>query len=329
MDEEKRQSSAAQKTAEAAGAIKGAVKTGKAIAGSAKGAALGPYGLAASLAWSNRKLLGKVLAAVILILILPVLFILMLPSLIFGGLEDGFVENDATSPILNNHTAVIDNINYISMSVESILHEGIDDVTERINMDFSSSSADKKEVNNPYTGILNNSNQFISQYCAYKNESFETISISDMENILSDGVGYLYSFTSYDEIREFDLINETTGEVTVIYETWRIYTITYNGENYFADNIFHLSDEQKDLSYEYSRNLSLFLGDGMFQTITGGTIISSLGDVIFTDGATDVVYFNQTDERWANIMYGRSSTIGEAGSGRNTRSSRIIRVGCC
>ncbi len=315
MDEQKKQSSTAQKTAEAASAINGAVKTGKAIAGSAKGAALGPYGLAASLAWTNRKLIGKIIAAAILILMIPILFILMLPSLIFGGLTEGFTSDDLNSPILNDNTAIIDNVNDISMSVEAILSEGIVDVNERIDSDFSRSGADIKEVNNPYNGILHNSSQFISAYCAYKNEDFESISISDMEDILSDAVEHLYSFTVKEEIVENSTTDETTGEVTITYETLRIYTITYNGENYFADNIFHLSDEQKSLSYEYAKNLSLFLGDGMFQTITGGTVISSLGDVIFTDGATDVVYFNQTDERWANIMYGRSSTIGEAGCG--------------
>ena len=45
-----------QKSAQAANAIRGAVKTGKAIAGAAKGAAVGgPYGAAAGFIWSNRK----------------------------------------------------------------------------------------------------------------------------------------------------------------------------------------------------------------------------------------------------------------------------------
>lgn len=37
--------------------------------------------------------------------------------------------------------------------------------------------------------------------------------------------------------------------------------------------------------------------------------------VILTHGSTDVVYYNQLDSRWADILYGTSSTIGEAGCG--------------
>lgn len=37
--------------------------------------------------------------------------------------------------------------------------------------------------------------------------------------------------------------------------------------------------------------------------------------IIFSDGATDVVYYNQLDSRWADVMYGTSGTIGEGGCG--------------
>lgn len=37
--------------------------------------------------------------------------------------------------------------------------------------------------------------------------------------------------------------------------------------------------------------------------------------VTFTDGRREVVYYSQFDERWAGVMYGSSSTIGQAGCG--------------
>jgi hypothetical protein len=37
--------------------------------------------------------------------------------------------------------------------------------------------------------------------------------------------------------------------------------------------------------------------------------------VLLSSGSTQVVYFNQLDSRWAEILYGTSSTIGEAGCG--------------
>jgi len=39
------------------------------------------------------------------------------------------------------------------------------------------------------------------------------------------------------------------------------------------------------------------------------------GDITFTNAETPVVYYNQTDARWGNKMYGRSDTIGNAGCG--------------
>ena len=77
------------KSAQAAGMIHGAVKTGKAVAGIARGtAAGGPYGAAAAFLWENRRLVGKILAAVGFLLSLPLLIIILLPSSIFGNLDD-------------------------------------------------------------------------------------------------------------------------------------------------------------------------------------------------------------------------------------------------
>ena len=63
-------------------------------------------------------------------------------------------------------------------------------------------------------------------------------------------------------------VNEETGEKTIteteVTETWAIYTIVYNGAEYFADNIFHLSEEQKQLAKDYEANLILFLNDETF-----------------------------------------------------------------
>ena len=39
------------------------------------------------------------------------------------------------------------------------------------------------------------------------------------------------------------------------------------------------------------------------------------GDITFTNAETPVVYYNQTDARWGNKPYGKTSTIGRAGCG--------------
>ena len=171
---------------------------------------------------------------------------------------------------------------------------------------------DRYEVVNPYEGdLISNANLFISQYCAAKNLDFAAISLTDMEQILRAGLTHLYSFSRTMEMRTVPA--EEDGEEDTL-ETWYIYTIRYNGEAYFADTIFALTDEQKSLAENYAENLSLFLGDGLFQYAPSTNTITALGDVRFTDGETEVIYFNQLDERYANQPYG-TDHIGGYGCG--------------
>ena len=98
MDEEKKTglADAVETGASAAHTIKGAIKAGKAISGAAKGAAAGgPYGAVAGAVWAGRKHIGKIITVIIILLLLPVLFILMLPGLIFGGLVNAFSPADS------------------------------------------------------------------------------------------------------------------------------------------------------------------------------------------------------------------------------------------
>ena len=82
-------SSTIDKSAQTAHAVQGAIKTGKAVASAAKGAAAGgPYGALAAGLWQNRKTVLKVILVAVFIMMLPILFILMLPALIFGGLPE-------------------------------------------------------------------------------------------------------------------------------------------------------------------------------------------------------------------------------------------------
>lgn len=304
--------------ASAAHAIRGAVKAGKAISGAAKGAAVGGlYGAVAGAIWEGRRHVGKIIAALTALLLIPVLFVIMLPGLIFGGLTDGFSAINPSLPILNSDQSIIENANSITFSVNAILTEGLDDVLERIEADFTASGADGKEVENPYsTGPIYNVNLFVSQYCAAKNADFKSLSLTDMENVLRDNKQQLYSFTRREEIRETTETDPETGEEETITEVWMIYIIVYNGEAYFADNVFHLTEEQKELAGNYSENLSLFLGDGSIQNLSSwaGNSIPSLGDVRLTDGNTSVVYYNQMDERYAGKPYG-TDHVGSSGCG--------------
>ena len=323
-----------QKGAQAAHFVRGAVKTGKAIAGAAKGAAAGGvWGAVAGFAWENRKFLTKVLIAATALLMIPIIILCMLPSVIFGGFGSSHSPADPSTPIMNSSVAIDTNLTEISTAVSTVLSEGMAGTLQAIENDYATCTADGMEIINPHESSPNfNANLFVGQYCAAKSEDYTTISVSDMENMLRQGIDKLYSYTKKEEERLVETVtvtvtvDATTGEetevetVTTTVENWIVYTVSYNGEAYFADEVFHLTAEQKELADDYAYNLSLFLGDSMFQGLPDGyTTITSLGNVRFTDGQTEVVYFNQLDERYANQPYG-TDHIGGYGCGPTAMS---------
>lgn len=327
-EEKSNNSNALAKGAQVASTVRGAVKTGKAIAAASKGAAAGgPYGAVAGLIWGNRHLVGKIILVVVAIFLLPILFIMMLPSMIFGGLKDAFSPQNPTVPILNDSTAIMENMNGITNSVSDVLSEALERVLEEIEKDFEASGAVQREIINPHENApAYNANAVVSQFCASKDKDFASITFDDMKSILRNVTGELYSYTKKEDTRtrvEITVtVDASTGKetetTTTVTETWMVYTIVYEGEDYFADNVFHLNAEQKKLSANYAQNLSMFLGNGISQKLPNGyEAVTSFGDIEFTDGQTPVVYFNQLDERYALKPYG-TDDIGGYGCGPTT-----------
>lgn len=307
MPEESRR----EHNASAGEAVKASVKTGKAVANIAKGAAAGGIpGAALEAAKSSRKWL-LALAAMIL---LPVVLIAMLPSIIFGSLlGDG---SDTPNGITDN-TILTENMVNLNTGISSILSEGLVDVLNRIDSNFASSGCDSMEVNNPYgSDVVFNANYFIALYCASKDTDVNSISQSDMEDILRQNKAKLYSFDYEDEVRQVSVpSDDPEEEAQTVNQTIRVYTISYNGEAYFSDNIFALTDEQKNLAANYAQNLSVLLNDGMYQVLSS-TEFSAMGvsydGVVFSDGETQVVYYNQLDDRWRYEPYGTDDIGGYA-----------------
>lgn len=67
----------------------------------------------------------------------------------------------------------------------------------------------------------------------------------------------------------------------------------------------------KSFQQEYGYNQNIGIYDTDYINGSG----QSYEGVVFTDGGMEVMYYNQLDERWADIMYGTSSTIGQGGCG--------------
>ena len=302
--------------------VQAAAKTGKAVANIAKGAATGGvHGAALAAAKSSKKWIF----ALVGLLLIPVIVIAMLPTIIFGSFfGDGSTDTNAIA----DDTVLVQNMTEMNTGISTVLSEGLLDVLGRIDTDFATSGCDEKEIINPYgSDVLFNANNFISMYCASKNVDVESISLDDMVEVLLAHKDQLYSYTYADSYRQVtvDLPEQEgeTGGVTgavatepeTVTVTVRTYTISYNGEAYFANNVFRLSDDQKLLASNYAQNLSVFLSDGMYQVLSGADYASlgaSYDGIVFADGETQVVYYNQLDGRWCNLPYGTDDIGGYA-----------------
>ena len=307
MSEEQR----TQQTNTAESTVHAAAKTGKAVANIAKGAATGGVHGAALATANNSK---KWIIALAALAMLPVLIIAMLPSIIFGSFSgDGTNSTNA----ITDDTVLAQNMMDLNTGISTVLSEGLVDVLSRIDTDFAASGCDSMEVNNPYgSDVVFNANYFISMYCASKDQDISSISLADMESILRANEDELYSFTYSDETRYVDgEIDPQTNQPEQVAVSVRIYEVQYNGEAHFQDHVFALSDDQKLLASNYAQNLSILLGDGMYQVLSM-TEFSAMGasyeGVVFTDGVTQVTYYNQLDSRWANSPYGTDNIGGYA-----------------
>lgn len=250
--ENSRNSSAVQKSMQAAQAVRGAIKTGKAVAGAAKGAAAGgPAGAVAAGLWQNRKTVVKVILAAGFILLLPILFVLMLPSLIFGGLGDN-------TNALNDNTVIMANLAQTDSIVQMALQQSYDAMMLRIQEDAEKLPEEVSyELINPYEGQqLYNASLLISQYCVFRSADYQTIRMDDFQRQIEQGREHLYSYTK--EIKTETIPQEDGTEIIV---TKAVYTVQYAGAGYFADAVFRLTDEQKAYAEEYAGNLNLFLAD--------------------------------------------------------------------
>lgn len=293
---------------------KAAVKTSKAVSNIVKGAVSGELSGAALLSSGSSK--KKWLIPIACVLLIPVIIIAMLPTIIFGSL---FGDGSDTKNGISDGEALTQNMVELNDGISAVLSEGLADVLERIDADFAESGCDQKEINNPYgSDIRFNANFFISMYCASKDTDVESISKGELLSLIRNNKDKLYSFTSRDEQREVDgEPDPDTHESEKETITVRIYAISYNGETYFEDSIFALTDDQKTLAINYAQNLSVLLSDGSYQGLSDTEFYSldiSYEGVVFTDGYTQVLYYNQMDERWRDLPYG-TDDIGHYGCG--------------
>ena len=188
---------------------------------------------------------------------LPVLFLLMLPSLIFGNLG----LDDSTGDALNDNSVIMENIAEAETSIEAILREKHDALLDDIQREADAlGSGCEYGITDDFSDrIIYESALVISQFCASQ-EDYREVNLKKLEKILRDNTDGIFTYTV--EVTEFEETDEETGESRTIHHYE--YTVEYAGESYFARDVFHLTDEQAQTAEYYAANLHLFLFDTVY-----------------------------------------------------------------
>jgi len=243
-------------TAQAAGAVRGAMKAGKALAGASKGAAFGPYGMAAGLAWEGRKVIGKVIFAVTAFLLLPVVLLMMLPGALFGGsdaddslnpgTENAVWDESAVEEILfDDYGAVSETFTDACDAVDDVMQSAYEQVLMDIRIDFASyGEGYTMDLTDPYTEELpHDSTRIICEYSVLTDME-EELNITELTKKLS---GYKENFFFY-------MVVENGTEIE--------YTVIYLGDEYITEDIFGLTEEQTELAADLADSLKLYMEEG-------------------------------------------------------------------
>ena len=246
-----------------------ALKTASTITKAGFGAAGGPFTAAIGIAIANRHGIAKIIIVIIAILLLPVLFILMLPGLIFGSLMED-------TGALNSNTIINDNIRASREAIVEVLEESHADILSEINAAIAKlPEGDTASINNSYTyNISVNANLLISQFCASQ-DNYENINLRKLKSLIRKNKDGLFSYDVATETVTMEVVVEGGAEgenspegnenaepqTKTVTFTRHTYTVQYAGDAYFADHVFHLTDEQKKLAQDYAENLTTFFGN--------------------------------------------------------------------
>ena len=262
------------------------LRTFSLFAKSAKGAAVaGPLGTALGLAIANRHTILKILAALLAIPILAVLFILMLPGLIFGSLTDD-------TGALNDNDLIQRNLQNANQAIVEVLEECHDEVLAEVNAAIEAlPEGDTAVITDPYANMIAvNANQLISQFCASQ-EDFKNINTNRLKALIRENKEGLFTYTVSSE--EVTMEAEEGSEPVTF--TRHTYYIQYAGDTYFSDHVFHLDEEQKELASDYAENLTTFFG-------------GSISGVAVANVSAEVEAYRSTVQRIA-AKYGMSDYV--------------------
>lgn len=279
-----------------------AVRVGRAMAsisGAVKGATAGPFGAVIGAAIQNRETLKKAVAGIVSLLLIPVLFIVMLPGLVFGNLSEN-------TGALTSNSRINENIRAANEAIVEVLQECHDEVFADVNAAASRvPESDAVSITDPYAYYISvNANQLIAQFCASK-DNYRDINLTELKRVIRANKDGLFTYdvstetvtmeVTVDAGAEGEAGEGTDSQTQTVTFTRHNFVINYAGDSYFADHVFHLSDKQKKMANAYAENLTLFFG-------------SSASGVATANVSDEVLRYRATVERIA-AKYGMTPYV--------------------
>lgn len=265
-----------------------AVRAASAAANIARGAAAGGlYGAAFEAAKSFLpELIRLFVILLFIVILLPMLIFTALPNVLFGY-------SSSTDQEIIDFTASAQELDSMYQNFDSYEQPLLQRLVDSILPNFWSEGMplyDDFGVNHEL-GNINKYWLIAIGSVRYKQDLY-TMDESTIESLLYDRLTYSTSLSGrFLSISVRDMTPEEYMDALGFSEE----------EKDWAALLYSTLTEEQKLTYEDSD------GDGYYNT--------EYGDITFADAETPVVYYNQTDARWGNKMYGKSGTIGEAGCG--------------
>ena len=276
----------------------GGKRLASAMARAARGAALGglhgaAVGIAREFAPEIFKTLGIIL---ITLIVIPILIFTALPNILFGfesSTKSEITEFTSLANVLNTEYGEVDG--YAETEADGLLESILEQLgsNEEIVYDDVETTRDLTNLNESW---------FIAITSVANNQDLFTIDSSTIKNMVS------LKIDSKWEIVE-KVIDEDEDESTIQLLKIEVYDITPEA---LMDKL-DFTDEQRN----WARVLYSTLVQEQNLTPADGDIYygTDYGNIVFTDAAVDVVYYNQSDSRWGGKPYGKTRTIAAAGCG--------------
>jgi len=273
--------------AAAATIIKGA------MAGGPKGAAVGAV----------KAFLPEIIKLVIIILcvliLLPVLVIAAIPNILFGY-------NNSGSADIITLTEKAYSIDAAYREVQNYNQEAIDKIIAETKAKYTSEEGDPEYDDVKTDSYTDNTNIYWL---------IAITSVSHQQDLFTMNEESIKKMTVSKLIHTDSIITSILGEGD---SAQIIKTLKIDIEDLDPDDLMkqlQFSDDEKNWAQVLYSTMAEDQHVGLGDTDGAGYYNTDYGHISFTDAATEVVYYNQTDSRWGNLMYGKSGTIGSSGCG--------------